>query len=485
MTSGLSRSGARIRGDDYQHLFSWSLVLQAILGHGGIAELGIEDPDAGNADDVTVYKYNGECEFFQVKSSVDAREPISTEWLMKPSKSGGASIIQRFHSLWACAPSEYKLKLELVSNRLPKDGDPVLSKMDGRDTTVARGLKLARPRSESGKARSRLAEHLQVSDNDLIAFLGNLRFNLGWRDDEWIKWVVVPHMYAAGLRHDEVAILQGIAIVRGWVTEGKRKLTIDELHQAVAPLKRPDDLPAASLLIQAIDHDPMPDSATIVLDWTDQFPGEGPKTRRLPVDQASWNGQFRSDLHMAKQSLRAQNQTNVLVRGHMRLPTWFAVGVALNRTADFQVASFQGVKPWSSEGELAEIPIESCTVELGAGQDLAIGIALAADPSTDVLRFLRGTQSDVGQYICIHPENGTSNQAIRNAAEARGWAYNVRDRIRQIGQEYNPLKIHLFLAGPHGAILLLGHLWDRMPTTQLYEDLASNDGYSPSFLIRN
>ena len=50
---------------------------------------------------------------------------------------------------------------------------------------------------------------------------------------------------------------------------------------------------------------------------------------------------------------------------------------------------------------------------------------------------------------------------------------------------YRPKRIHLFLAGPQGAILLLGHLWDRMPPTQLYEDLGPSKGYSPSYLIPN
>ena len=48
-----------------------------------------------------------------------------------------------------------------------------------------------------------------------------------------------------------------------------------------------------------------------------------------------------------------------------------------------------------------------------------------------------------------------------------------------------PRKLHVFLATPHGAALLLGHLWDRMPLTQLYEDHGASKGYVPSFLIPN
>ena len=484
MTTRLSASGARIRGDDYQHLFAWIQAIRAIQVESGIVEIGIEDPEAGNADDVTVYTEDQEHEYYQVKSSVDARETIGLEWLMKPSRAGGPSVVQRFHRMWADDPRQCKPKLFLVTNRLATVGDPILKMRDGRDGTVARSLKLARPMSNAGIARKTLAEHLQICEKDVLFFLENLCFKLGKTYNDWIE-MAMPYMFAAGLRHDEDAVSQGIGIVRGWVTEGVRRLTTAELRQAVEPLNRPSDRPAASLLVQAIDRDPMPEAATIVLDWASLFPGSEPRVRRQPSDQSLWNDQFRPELHRAAQDLRSQGHTNVLVRGYMRLPTWFATGVELGKTAGFQVTSFQGQAPWSSEGALSAIAIERIDTNLGLGDDLAIGIALAFDLSADVLAYLHEQQIDVGEYVCLRPTGGANNQAMRNAAEARQWAYEVRDSIRRLVQECRPSRIHLFLAGPRGVILLLGHLWDRMPTTQLYEDLGSTKGYSPSYLIPN
>ena len=484
MTTGLSASGARIRGDDYQHLFAWLQVIRAIQVESGIAEIGIEDPEAGNADDVTVYTEDQEHEYYQVKSSVDARETIGLEWLMKPSKTGGPSVVQRFHRLWADGPKQCKPKLFLVTNRHATAEDPILRMIDGRDRTVARFLRLAAPNSGAGIARKELSEHLQISEKEVLFFLENLCFQLGKSDYDWIE-MAKPFMYAAGLRHDEEAVVQGVGIVRGWVTGGKRKLTTAELRRAVEPLRRNDDLPAASLLVQAIDKDPIPEVATIDLDWASLFPGREPRERRLPTDRAMWNDRFRPELQQAAKDLRAMGHNNVLVQGYMRLPTWFATGVELGKTAGFQVTSFQGQAPWSSEGALSAIAIERNDTDLGIGDDLAIGIALAFDLSTDVLAYLHEQQIDVGEYVCLRPAGGANNQAIRNAAEARQWAYEVRDSIRRLVQECRPSRIHLFLAGPRGAILLLGHLWDRMPTTQLYEDLGSTKGYSPSYLIPN
>ena len=44
-------------------------------------------------------------------------------------------------------------------------------------------------------------------------------------------------------------------------------------------------------------------------------------------------------------------------------------------------------------------------------------------------------------------------------------------------------KLHLFLNAPNGIAVLLGHLWNRVPTTQLYDDANGPDGYFPTFLL--
>jgi hypothetical protein len=43
--------------------------------------------------------------------------------------------------------------------------------------------------------------------------------------------------------------------------------------------------------------------------------------------------------------------------------------------------------------------------------------------------------------------------------------------------------VHLFLAGPGGLTLLLGHRWNRVAPTFVYEDLATGRGYVAAFTI--
>lgn len=486
MKSALSASGARIRGDDYQHLFAWLQAMRALQPGSGIISIGIEDPGAGSVDDVTVYWENGGREFFQAKSSVDGREVVSVEWLMKSSRAGGPSILQRFFSVWAGDPSsQQRPKLALVTNRPPAPEDPLIALRDGRDGTVARRLQEAGPKSKVGIARKKIAQHLGIEEEELLAFLGDASLRVGRLYDE-LREQAWPLMYATGLRHDEEALVRGLSIVRGWVTDGKRRISVDEIRTAVTPLERPGELPAASLVIQAIDRDLMPESAAVVLDWVDLFPGSEPRTRRRPCDDSLWNHKFRLELREAARKLRAQGQRRILVRGYMRLPTWFATGVEFGRTAGFEVVTFQNGVPWSTDGKVGDFPTRvSVNKEVSSRTELALGIGVPVDLSEDVLTFLKKSVPEVGRLICIVPETGPGNLAIRSDAEARAWALNTRDMVRRIVRDYRPPRLHLFLASPHGAVLLLGHLWDRMPPTQLYEDLGPLDGYCLSFTVPN
>jgi hypothetical protein len=485
MRQTLSASGARIRGDDYQHLVAWIQILRALQPGSGITSIGIEDSDAGNADDVTTYRGDAPAEWYQVKSAVDAREPATMAWLMEPSRTGGPSILQRLCRAWAQQKAR-GVKIVLQTNRPLAANDPILELRDGRDGTVARRLGEVSANSRSGRARAEVALHLGILEDVLLQFFSDLSFRLGKLEAE-VRIDALPLMYASGLRHDDEAVGIGIALVRQFITDGKRRLSMDDIQAAVRPLMRPGELPAASIVIQAIARDPTPDSALVALDWVDQFEGDEPRTRRWVRDPSAWNASFRPELQSLAPALRTHGHTRVLVRGYMRLPTWFTVGVELARTAGFEVVSLQNGVPWASWGDRERFPIRLSVDEklAGGGDELAMGLSLAADPSADALKYIQQSMPGVGRYACLAPETGPSNIAVANAAQARDWAYGVRDLVREIVREGGVRKMHLFLATPAGAALLLGHLWDRMPTTQLYEDLGPVRGYEPSFVLRN
>jgi len=86
--------------------------------------------------------------------------------------------------------------------------------------------------------------------------------------------------------------------------------------------------------------------------------------------------------------------------------------------------------------------------------------------------------------ITIYLPTGASNASITSCNHAYAVALAVRDLARQIARTVNPPVLHLFMAAPAGLAVLLGGVWDRVPTTQTYEDLSGN-GYEPAFVIPN
>jgi len=484
--SNLSPSGARIRGDEYQHLIGWLQVVRALLPDSGVTKIGIEDPDAGNADDVTIYKNNEPSDFSQIKSAVDGQKFADADWLMALSKADGPSILQGLFKVWKQRHDlGSTIRIAFYTNRPAPTDDNFIALRDGKTGTVGQRLREA----NSVKARElkkRLIAHLVTTEGELFEFLGSLSFRIGRLHDEF-REDARTLMFAAGLRYDDEAITLGEALVRSWVTNGKRQLTMAEIKTETDTLLRAGQLPSSSLLIQAIDRDPMWEAATISLDWVDLFKGDEARTRRVPLDEKLWNTKFRKDLQDAAKSLRSRGEVRVLVKGFMRLPTWFTAGAELGRTVGFdEVVAFQGNTPWSSKGPTEEYPVKIiCDEQLSAKTEMAITIALAVDPCPDVKNHLHSITNEIGKYICIVPHVGVGNAALKNDKQARQWAYNTRDMIRNIVREQRPSKIHLFLAVPRGAAVLLGHLWDRMPPTQLYEDSGALGSYSPSFFIPN
>lgn len=484
--SPLSPSGARIRGDDYQHLFAWCQVLRALRQDSDISAIGVEDLGTGNVDDVTVYHRQEQNEFYQVKSSVDARRMVNFNWLTTSTDAGGPSMLKRFYASWlSLAGNGQRPRLGLVTNRPCDPSDPIIVLRDGRDGTVAARLSEVGANTNSGRARRDLGVHLGIEEAELIEFLRNLHFRVGKIQEEWSEQAEML-MYSLGLRSDQTAIQQGISTIRGWVTGGKRQLSIDEIQDEVATLNLRMSKPVGVLLVQAIERDLMPENATVALDWVDLYQGDEPRTRRRLHDNRLWNKRLRPEIQEAARILRAKGYRQVLVKGYMRLPSWFTVGTSLGDAAGFEVTSFHGTEEWASTGSVSRFPNAIVKNEkLGTGQALAVGVSLATNLSHDVVAYLTTNVPEVGRYVCLAPEAGPHNRAITNGSAALGWAINIRDHIRVLAREYKPDRLHLFLATPTRAALLLGHFWDRLPDTQLYEDQGSGHGYLPSFFIPN
>jgi len=372
----------------------------------------------------------------------------------------------------------------LLTNRPLDSGDRFMALRDGRDGTLTR---VAEQPAESvvGRARAKLAQHLRCNEAELCSFLGDVQFRIGKLQGE-LEEQASELMARVGLRTDANAVREGISLVRSWVTAGRRKLSVQEIRTEIEQAGLRAETPAATLLVQSLDRDPFPATATVALDWVDLFAGGEARARRQLLDHRQWNERLRPELQAAVSKIKSNGFRKVRVQGTMRLPTWFVTGVELGETAGFTVETTQRNEVWSSEGDSTSVVLASGSdTSLGSGCDLALGVSIAADLSAEALEYARGALPSVGRFVAISPVNRPHRTAIRNPQEARGYAVSIRDKVRKLATEIRPHRVHLFLAMPAGLALLLGHLWDRMPETQVYEDQGPGRGYAPSYLIRN
>jgi hypothetical protein len=165
----------------------------------------------------------------------------------------------------------------------------------------------------------------------------------------------------------------------------------------------------------------------------------------------------------------------------MRLAAGFLAGFELSDVAGFSVAVQQRDEEWASGGERADVIVATETIELGRGDELAIGISVAADLADDVRAYVDQEGLAVGRLVVLRPERGVGRTAIGGPADARGLASAIVDAVRTEVRGTNVSALHLFQAAPLGLAVLLGHMWNRMPETIVYEDLGAGRAYTPTF----
>ena len=211
-----SASGARISGDDYQHLFAWLQALSLLRQSDCVERIALEARQAGNVDDVVVYRTGGRPNLYhQVKFVVDHREHLTHEWFTTRAKDAKKTPLQRFHDSFLKLSSDGgRPQMALVTNR-PKDpNDPVLNLTSGRQGLLMPRLGAAAPGSAAGKIRAAWAAELDVGEPDLIEMLRHLEIRAGSESFAQMQETCTWAMEALGLRGDVDAVQTGMSEMR-------------------------------------------------------------------------------------------------------------------------------------------------------------------------------------------------------------------------------------------------------------------------------
>jgi hypothetical protein len=170
------------------------------------------------------------------------------------------------------------------------------------------------------------------------------------------------------------------------------------------------------------------------------------------------------------------------VTGSLRQATAFAVGAALRMVTNVDLAVTQRTQLWVSNATY-DSPIQPTVVEhqIGQGNDIALAVEVATELTEDVMTYLRDRQLPIDRLIVLQPAGGPKDNAIPDGATANALAIGLRNQARRSSRGCN--RVHLFLAGPMGLALLLGHRWNRVAPTTVYEEVLAVDQYEPAFRV--
>jgi len=146
------------------------------------------------------------------------------------------------------------------------------------------------------------------------------------------------------------------------------------------------------------------------------------------------------------------------------------------------------MEPWSTSaagsGESADIAFED--IQLGAGDDVAVALAITHDLVDDVKQHITDACLPIGRMLAIRPKNGPGQGGVRNAAHALAIADEVTALIKKRSPDERKGCLHLFAASPNTLIFLLGQLSKSFGSVTLYEydfEQTRGGGYEPSLTL--
>ncbi len=481
----LPSRAAALRGDDYQHVIGWYWAAQA-LSDPVILSVSIEDRLGGSFDDIVVRRRSASDLYWQVKSSNAGSVLVDESWLFTKKASARAkSPLQHFHATWKTLNAAGNpFELAIVTNRGFDAAHPILGRLRDLSNSSIDAAKLleAKAGSDAAAARDRWAAHLGIEPTELVEFLSALRLKTEG-DEESLSLRCSQVMRNAGLRGDQQAVDQGKLLVRDWVKQGAGPQDTESIRRQAIGLGLVAKSSTLLFAVQGIDREQgiAPD---VELDIVELYAGDDSRTRYQLSDPDDWQNKVRPQLAAKATQLEGYTSRRVHLAGYMRLPLWFAVGWSLPDSRRWVLSLDQRGVEWRTS-EVAD-PVTPSVLDnrnMGAGTDLALAVGLTTDPTKAVANFLAQAGLPVGRLLVLGPDGAPGPNAVPGAGWTSSWARAVRDEALAAVRENGAKRVHLFMAAPAGAALFLGHQWNMMPSTVVYEFVPQDNLYVPTLTL--
>jgi len=481
-----TRSSSRLKGDDYQHLVTWSTALGLLEPGNELDHLRVEQVDDCAADDVVYVPDAGRRQptsFRQVKGHVDYRRGYSLASLVDPGEQKQSLLQKLAHTFESVSPScPFGAEIALVSNWPWANDDPLGSLIDAFDGGRLKAEVFAKsPGSRVAKVKRELTSRLQIDDARLDVFLRSLRFNLGHSPNSAIQ-VVEAQMAAAKMMGGEAGRSLGIAIVRDWIKKKlpkvDRQAVLDGATQFGLFDKSPEDRSALEIHLQTYKDDALGNRADLRFDWYPLFGNSSYS------DEGVWERELVPEMTDAQLLVSAVSpRRTIRILGRFHLSAGALAGYAFRHTTGFTLHVQQREETWTTR-ELVEQRAalsEELVAQCEKPTHLVIGCGIMQNPTPAVTAYCNAHGIGPRHHVNFRPLAGYSHKAVVGADNAMEVAYQVVGRLRDLRQSLQAEKVHLFLAVPQALAVFIGYRMNKCGPVQMYE--FDSQRYRPSCIL--
>lgn len=492
---------ARLKGDAYQASFFW-LQAAKLLFDPSFETVSLERNDITGVDDVCV-AYGGYGahdprgaifdDYYQIKYHVDQSSAYSSALLLARKTEKSSSLLDRFYKAYLeRKKSGRRFRLTLVSNWRWEGDDSFVRAFRTDPGTLPNAFFEEKPLRVHREIRKDWANHLGISEAELLDFATHLRFMLDFHSLDRLEELVNAALSRAKLKTMDIAQdsnpYVGMAI--SYIMDGRQEFTKEMILESctkagLVALEAglPIQIGVRSRMLGAEN---MQSETSRMLCLCDHF------EERFIREPTLWASEVYPQLKsfLQPRDLRELDH-HLLLDCHLSIA--YTCGLLLEPALGAKVYPFQKGNPptiWrpESEKERADLPsLDHEVVDWSEdGEDLVVSVSLTHPIRTDVETYLSAKAVPVKTMLAVSLGDKPSWQSVKGAPHAIWLAGELQQLIRSTKQKHKTQTTHLFVSGPNGFMYYLGQAGKFLNPMQLYEhdpEGLRGGGYLPSLRL--
>ena len=227
-------------------------------------------------------------------------------------------------------------------------------------------------------------------------------------------------------------------------------------------------------------------NAALVLDWQHRF---DPAIGHRMAHAGAWDDNLLPSLRTIRACVEVEAPGRpLLAAGFAGLPAVTALGAAFLAPAGIDVSWEQEIPGQPAQRWSLACPrtpsgfVSACLPHDFAGTDLAVMVSVNAPVEAAAAPVIRATLV----RACVqvkHRDDAVGNSRLADAGQAVDLAWTVVEAMRDARATYPEVTggtVHLFMAAPAGAAMMVGQLLNTFGAVQTYEYNAEARSYQPA-----